>query len=41
MVILGRVVGARDHGSLSPRLATAALEVNAGSSDIPQLGESA
>jgi hypothetical protein len=41
MVILGRVVGARNHGTLSPRLATTALDVNASSSDIPQLGESA
>ena len=41
MVVLGRVVRARNHGTLSPRLATTALEVNAGSSDVPQLGESA
>ena len=41
MVVLGRVVGAGDHGALSPRLTTTGLDVDAGAGDVPELGEGA
>ena len=36
---LSRVVGAGDHGSLSPGLAARAGGVDLGSSDVPETGE--
>lgn len=39
VVVLGGVVGARDHGALGPRLGAAGGHVDAGAGDVPEVGE--